>query len=158
MPSSDDLQQLYQEVILEHYGHPHNKETLDQADVGVEMYNPSCGDTIVLQLKFDEEGRIDKIAFNGEGCSISQSSVSMMTDLLKGKSVEEARRIEAAFRAMMRGESDIDETQLGDLVALQGVARFPVRIKCATLGWNALDRALTLAESGGGEKREEDQG
>jgi nitrogen fixation NifU-like protein len=140
--TSADLGALYQEMILDHYRRPRNKGTLENPDAAVELKNPLCGDEIGLQVTFDGEG-IRDVKFSGRGCSISQASASMMTQLLKGKTRAEIESIRQQFRALMLGESSAaDDPQLGSLRALSGVARFPARVKCALLAWNALDTAL----------------
>lgn len=132
---------LYREVILDHYSHPRNRGVTDPADAIREGANPLCGDEIRVSLRL-RDGRIDDLRFEGKGCSISQASASMMTELLKGKSVEEAARLILAFKAMMHGETAEGRDGLGDLEALQGVRKFPVRVKCATLSWVTLELAL----------------
>lgn len=137
------LASLFQELILEHYKRPRNRGELAEADRKVHMNNPACGDEIWLQLKLDGD-RIDDVRFLGEGCSISQASVSMMTQLLKGRTREDAVQLAERFTAMMRGDADAaKDRSMGDLRALAGVAKFPVRVKCALLGWNALETALS---------------
>ena len=142
-PSTPPLASLFQQLILEHYKAPRNKGELPDADAVVLMNNPSCGDEVQLQLRFAED-RIGDARFLGHGCSISQASISMMTGLLKGKTRAEALQMAERFTAMMHGDATAarDRT-LGDLRALAGVSKFPVRIKCALLGWNALEEALT---------------
>lgn len=133
---------LYQEMILDHYRRPRNKGTLERADASVEVKNPLCGDEIGLQVAFDGDSVRD-LRFSGRGCSISQASASMMTQLVKGKSTEEIGAIRKQFRDLMLGSAPpADDTQLGSLRALSGVARFPARVKCALLAWNALESAL----------------
>lgn len=133
---------LYQEMILDHYRRPRNKGTLERADASVEVKNPLCGDEIGLQVAFDGDSVCD-LRFSGRGCSISQASASMMTQLVKGKSAEEIGAIRKQFRDLMLGNAPAaDGTQLGSLRALSGVARFPARVKCALLAWNALESAL----------------
>jgi len=140
--SSADIGALYQEMILDHYRRPRNKGTLDKADATVEMRNPMCGDEIALQVVFDEDG-VSDLRFSGRGCSISQASASMMTQLVKGKGREEIDAIRKQFRDLMLGNApDADDPRLGSLRALSGVARFPARVKCALLAWNALESAL----------------
>lgn len=145
MPSgrtSAELGALYQEMILDHYRRPRNKGTLENPDASVEMKNPLCGDEIGLQVEFDGDSVRD-LKFSGRGCSISQASASMMTQLLKGKTRVEIESIRKQFRGLMLGEaSAADDPQLGSLRALSGVARFPARVKCALLAWNALETAL----------------
>ena len=135
------LEDLYKEVILDHYRTPRNKGRLDPHDVALERNNPLCGDEIELFLKFDGEN-LQEIAFDGKGCSISQASASMMTEKVKGLSVKDASELAATIKAMMAGESDGDPKALGDLVSLKGVVKYPVRIKCALLGWNTLVEAI----------------
>jgi nitrogen fixation NifU-like protein len=140
--STPALNSLFQELILEHYKHPRNKGDLPAANRRVHMNNPTCGDEIWLQLRLEDD-RVADAKFVGEGCSISQASVSMMTQLLKGKTLSEAQALAQRFTAMMHGDSEAArDRQLGDLRALAGVSKFPVRIKCALLGWNALEEAL----------------
>jgi nitrogen fixation NifU-like protein len=135
-PQLDDL---YRELILDHYRQPHNKGKLEGA-THAEGYNPLCGDEIELDVAL-RDGVIEGIAFDGRGCSISQASGSMMTDAVKGKRIEDAERIAAEFRSMMTEGAD-PAPELGDLEAFQGVARFPPRVKCATLAWRVLQDAL----------------
>ena len=133
---------LYQEMILDHYRRPRNKGEMPDADASVLMKNPLCGDEIAVHLRYDGD-EIADLGFSGRGCSISQASASMMTQLLKGKSVEEAEGIRARFRDMVMGDKDAaEDASLGSLRALGGVARFPARVKCALLAWNALETAL----------------
>ena len=140
-PESAELSALYQEMILDHYRRPRNKGTLENADASVEMKNPLCGDEIGLQVSFDGD-QISDLKFAGRGCSISQASASMMTQLLKGKTVTEIDGLRAHFRDLMLGKVEEAGDGLGPLRALSGVARFPARVKCALLAWNALESAL----------------
>jgi nitrogen fixation protein NifU and related proteins len=135
------LEDLYKEVILDHYRTPRNKGRLDPHDVALERNNPLCGDEIELFLKFDGEN-LEGIAFDGKGCSISQASASMMTEKVKGLSVKDASELAETIKSMMAGEADGDPNKLGDLVSLKGVVKYPVRIKCALLGWNTLVEAI----------------
>jgi nitrogen fixation protein NifU and related proteins len=133
---------LYQEMILDHYRRPRNKGTLENPDASVEIKNPLCGDEIGLQVAFEGNSVCD-LKFSGRGCSISQASASMMTQLVKGKTAEEIDSIRKRFRDLMLGVSSAaDDPRLGSLRALSGVARFPARIRCALLAWNALEAAL----------------
>jgi len=142
-----EISALYQEMILDHYRRPRNKGLLEKADASVEMKNPLCGDEIGLQVAFQGNSVCD-LKFSGRGCSISQASASMMTQLVKGKSTEEIDAIRERFRNLMLGKaSDEDDSQLGSLRALSGVARFPARVKCALLAWNALESALAERSS-----------
>jgi len=150
------LEDLYREIILDHYRSPRNRGELESPPATKsEGFNPLCGDEVVLYLLV-EDGKVADVKIGGQGCSISQASTSMMSAAVKGKSVEEARRLISAFKALMsihesklEGESDgadlqaeLDGVALGDLEALQGVVKFPVRIKCATLAWNTLQQGL----------------
>ena len=135
------LEELYKEVILDHYRAPRNKGRLDPHDVALERNNPLCGDEIELFLKFEGDD-VTGIAFEGKGCSISQASASMMTEKVKGLSAKDARSLAESIKRMMAGEEEGDAAALEDLVSLKGVVRYPVRIKCALLGWNTLVEAL----------------
>ena len=139
------LEELYKEVILDHYRAPRNKGRLDPHDIAIERNNPLCGDEIELFLKFDGDA-LEGIAFDGKGCSISQASASMMTEKVKGLDTKDAATMAESIKKMMAGEEEGDPAALGDLVSLKGVVKYPVRIKCALLGWNSLLEAL---EEGG---------
>ena len=138
----DSLSSLYQELILDHYRSPRNKGELEDATHSVTMNNPLCGD--VVELHLDVEGdRIRDARFEGKGCSISQAAASMMTGALKGRRVEEALELDEKFTRLLHGEGDLArDEELGDLRALAGVAKFPVRIKCALLGFNCLQELV----------------
>ena len=136
------LASLYQQAILDHYRKPRNKGELEGATAEVHMLNPSCGDEVLLQLKVEDDVVTDA-KFAGEGCSISMAAVSMMTGLLKGASRDQALALVDRFKEMMHGDAEAArDKQLGNLRALAGVSQFPVRIKCALLGFNALEEAL----------------
>ncbi|MEZ5177614.1 MAG: SUF system NifU family Fe-S cluster assembly protein [Acidimicrobiales bacterium] len=165
------LEDLYREIILDHYRSPRNRgELASPPAVRVEGFNPLCGDEIVVYLDVDDAGVVSDIRIGGTGCSISQSSASMMSAAVKGKTIPEVKALTRAFKGMMSlhessldaegaegsGESDDDgagdadaaldaEVKLGDLEALRGVVKFPVRIKCATLAWNTLLQGLDEA-------------
>ncbi|MGQ0802399.1 MAG: Fe-S cluster assembly sulfur transfer protein SufU [Actinomycetota bacterium] len=156
MPGIEDL---YREIILDHYRAPRNRGELPVPPAGkFEGFNPLCGDEVVLYLDVDD-GAVRDVKIAGQGCSISQASSSMMSSAVKGKPVDEIRRLIRAFKALMsihesklEGESDgsdladeLEGVRLGDLEALQGVVKFPVRIKCATLAWNTLQQGLDEA-------------
>jgi nitrogen fixation protein NifU and related proteins len=130
-----DLDDLYKEVILDHYRSPRNRNKLENAEIHLHRDNPLCGDEIDLYLDIDD-GRVTAVGFEGRGCSISQASVSMMTEKLKGLTLKQAEELAGSFKAMMQGEGPENQEALGDLMALQGVQKYPVRIKCALLGWN----------------------
>ncbi|CAN5752932.1 SUF system NifU family Fe-S cluster assembly protein [soil metagenome] len=145
---SSPLQSLYQEVILEHYRNPRNKGELEDSDVEIHMNNPTCGDEIVLQLRVRDE-RIEAVRFRGHGCSISQAAASMMTRQLEGRSLDDAHALTARFTEMMHGsEEAAADKSLGDLRALAGVAKFPVRVRCALLAWDALQQAAQKVRGG----------
>ena len=136
------LTSLYQELILEHYRHPRNKGVLADHTVEAHVANPVCGDEVKIQIRLDGD-QIEEIAFDGQGCSISQASVSMMTGLIKGTERGEAIRLADRFTDMMHGdEGAASDRSLGNLRALQGVSKFPVRIRCALLAFDALRAAL----------------
>ena len=143
-----EFDELYRELILDHYRHPRHHEPLDDPDVVAEGYNPLCGDEVELQLKF-RNGTVSDVAFKGRGCSISQASASMLTDTVVGKDAEEVRRLIALFTKMMKEPEEEAPEELGDLEAFQGVAKFPVRVKCATLSWHTLEDGLKQREQGG---------
>jgi nitrogen fixation NifU-like protein len=143
MSSLDDL---YRRVIMDHYQKPRNRGKLDESEgLIVNLNNPTCGDSISLSLKV-ENGKVTDAKFLGEGCSISMSSASMMTEAIKGKPVEEALKLARIFSDMMQGKEIDDSVDLGDIEALSGVAKFPARIKCATLAWKALEQGIKQAE------------
>ena len=167
----NDLEDLYREIILDHYRSPRNRGELESPPAHrVEGFNPLCGDEVVVTMLV-EEGRVADIKFAGSGCSISQSSASLMSSAVKGKPLEEVRELIGTFKSMMsihqaslgsesadgedwddgsngNGNGLADVRKLGELAALQGVVKFPVRIKCATLSWNALAQGLDELEAG----------
>ncbi|KRW92547.1 nitrogen fixation protein NifU [Alicyclobacillus tengchongensis] len=141
------LDDLYRQVIMDHYQHPRNQGQLADDAIAVDLRNPSCGDEIRLQMLV-EDGVVKDVRFRGSGCSISMASASMMTDAIKGKTISEALHLAQTFSGMMKGEpADLDE--LGELESLQGVSKFPARIKCATLAWQALERAAEASGADG---------
>jgi nitrogen fixation NifU-like protein len=139
------LEDLYREIILDHYRTPRNRGELPPPAQHAEGHNPLCGDEITVYLDVDADV-VNDVKVSGQGCSISQSSASMMSAAIKGKSVPEVRALVRRFKGLMSietdGEAEADDVPLGDLEALQGVVKFPVRIKCATLAWNTLLEAL----------------
>ena len=147
LPADEELDELYREVILEHYRSPRHKGELPEPTVTLERNNPVCGDVIRLHLLLDGE-RVKEASFTGQGCSISQASASMLMEAIQGASFQEIDALYTAFKALMYG-AERPEAELGDLEALEGVKKFPVRVKCATLAWNILQEAL---EGHGGEK------
>ncbi len=135
------LDDIYKEVILDHYKNPRNKRPMPEAEFSCSRNNPLCGDEVTVFVH-QRDGRIAAATFQGSGCSISQSSASMMTEAIQGRTLEDALALAAEFRGMMAGEVDPDEDRLGDLVALKGVVKYPIRIKCAVLAWDVLQEAL----------------
>ncbi|MCM3131553.1 SUF system NifU family Fe-S cluster assembly protein [Paenibacillus polysaccharolyticus] len=134
------LDDLYRRVIMDHYKNPRNRGTFDNDVVTVNLNNPTCGDRISLQLMLNE-GIVQEAKYTGEGCSISMSSASMMTEAVKGKTIEQALDLANRFSSLMQGE-EVDFDDYEDLEALSGVNKFPARIKCATLAWNALRKGI----------------
>lgn len=143
------LDDIYKEVILDHYKNPRNKRNLPGAELSCTRNNPLCGDEITVFVHEDGD-TIAEVAFQGAGCSISQSSASMMTEAVIGKQVDQAKALAADFRGMMAGEIEPDEDGFGDLVALKGVVKYPIRIKCAVLAWDVLQEALDGAGAASG--------
>jgi len=135
------LDELYKEVILDHYKNPRNKREMPGAELSCSKNNPLCGDEITVFVH-EDGGKVLDVAFVGQGCSISQSSASMMTEAVVGKSRDEVDERIGAFRGMMAGEVEADEDAFGELVALKGVVKYPIRIKCAVLAWDVLQDAL----------------
>lgn len=138
------LDDIYKEVILDHYKSPRNKRELPGAELQRSANNPLCGDEITVFAHVDGD-TVAAVTFQGAGCSISQSSASMMTEAVSGVSVDDAKRLAGEFRGMMAGEVEPDEQEFGDLVALKGVVKYPIRIKCAVLAWDVLQDALESA-------------
>jgi nitrogen fixation NifU-like protein len=138
------LDDLYRRVIMDHYKNPRNRGTFDKDAVTIDLNNPTCGDRISLQLQV-EEGVVKAAKYVGEGCSISMSSASMMTDSVKGKTLNEALKMAENFSSLMKGQPV--EFEYEDIEALSGVNKFPARIKCATLAWNALRKGIEQADN-----------
>lgn len=141
-----ELDDLYRELLLDHYRHPHNKGALDGATAKAEGFNPLCGDEIGVDLVVDD-GIVKEVMFQGRGCSISQASGSMMTDAVKGLTREEALSMVEDFKRIMTNPEEEIPAQLGDLEAFQGVAKFPIRVKCATLAWRVLEDGIKTTQS-----------
>ena len=158
MPQSipePEFDELYRELILDHYRNPRHSEPLVNADVVAEGYNPLCGDEVELRIDF-KNGSVSDLSFGGRGCSISRASGSIMTELVIGKPVAEIRELSELFNKMMTDpEAEVPEA-LGDLEALQGVAKFPIRVKCATLAWHTLEDGLKQRDEGGHAVRHEE--
>ncbi len=140
----DNLRELYQEVILDHSKHPRNFGKLDPCSREAHGYNPLCGDTINIFVSLTDDGVIHDISFDGKGCAISMASASLLTDIIKGKSISEAERLFDEFHDLVTGKSDqLDAGEDSErLMVLAGVKEFPMRVKCATLSWHALQSAL----------------
>jgi nitrogen fixation NifU-like protein len=140
------MDSLYQEIILDHYKHPHGRGLRDPFGAEVHHVNPTCGDEITLRVQLggtDADAKVEDVSYDGQGCSISQASVSVLYELLVGKTVAEALEISEEFRALMQGRGKVtpDEDVLEDAVAFAGVAKYPARVKCALLGWMAFKDA-----------------
>jgi nitrogen fixation NifU-like protein len=143
--SFNELDDIYQDIILDHYRHPRNKAKMPDPDLVSRGFNPFCGDEVILMIKLSTENQINTISFTGQGCSISQASASILTELIKGKHIKETMEISNMFRNLVKGLSIGDEEldKLGELEALKGVSKFPVRIKCALLPWSTLEDAIS---------------
>ena len=150
-----ELDELYRELILDHYKSPRHHTKLAHADVVAEGYNPVCGDEVEMELVFDGETLVD-IGVIGRGCSISQASGSMMSDVVQGKDIAEIRRLSGEFTRMMTEPDGTVPEDLGDLEALQGAAKFAARVKCATLAWHTLADGIAQHEQGDGVVRTEE--
>ena len=136
-----NLEQLYRSVIMDHYKHPRNKGELDNGTITIDMNNPTCGDEIRLMLDV-KDNIVDDVRFEGHGCSISMASASMMTEAVKGQTVDRALEMGNEFSKMMLGEDYTITDDMGDIEALSGVTQFPARIKCATLSWKAFEKGF----------------
>ena len=142
-----DLKQLYQDIILEHGKSPRNKGRCKEYNHDAQGYNPLCGDKVHIYLKLNKEKKVENLTFEGDGCAISLASASIMTEIVKGKSFDEAKDIMSEFLKMVKGNSEIKSNYLDDdqkikLMSLSGVKQFPMRVKCATLSWHTLVSAL----------------
>jgi nitrogen fixation NifU-like protein len=143
------MEQMYQEVILDHYKHPHHRGLREPFDAEVHHVNPTCGDEVTLRVALSEDGeQVIDISYDGQGCSISQASTSVLTDQIIGQTVGDALKTVAAFSEMIssRGNVEGDEDVIGDGIAFAGVAKYPARVKCALLGWMAFKDALVQAK------------
>ncbi|MBB3050758.1 nitrogen fixation NifU-like protein [Prauserella isguenensis] len=144
------LESMYQEIILDHYKNPHARGLREPFDGESFQVNPTCGDEVTLRVKVTEDGKIEDVSYEGQGCSISQASTSVMTDLVIGHSVDEAMTTMDAFTELMQGRGQVepDEDVLDDGIAFAGVAKYPARVKCALLGWMAFKDALARTSNG----------
>jgi nitrogen fixation NifU-like protein len=143
---TNELEELYQDVLLDHSRRPRNFGELPDAAVRVHGDNPACGDEIHLGVKFDSSGGLEEIKFTGHGCAISQASASLMTMKLKGKTRDDAVELMQSFRDLVTTDANNTSKNLGDLRAMRGVRKFPQRVKCAMLPWRALEQALQQSE------------
>ena len=140
-----NLNTLYQQVILDHYKKPRNKGAVENAVLKKHLHNPTCGDDLEVQVSLGSDGTIDDVKWQGRGCSISMASASMMSVALKGKTLDEAQTMMESFYGMMKGETG-NFKPLGEIQALTGVSKFPVRIKCATLAWHCVEEGMKERE------------
>ncbi|WP_067683193.1 Fe-S cluster assembly sulfur transfer protein SufU [Nocardia miyunensis] len=143
------MEQMYQEVILDHYKHPHNRGLREPFGAEVHHVNPTCGDEVTLRVHIDDNGDVADISYDGQGCSISQAATSVLTDQVIGLPVQQAMKTVDAFSEMIssRGTIEGDEDVLGDGIAFAGVAKYPARVKCALLGWMAFKDAVVRITS-----------
>lgn len=137
-----DLRDLYQEVILDHNKRPRNFRGVEPHSHTADGYNPLCGDRVTVQLHLDADDRIQDIGFQGEGCAISTASASIMTEVLKGRTVDEARHLFEQFHELVTSDDTLPDPALGKVAVLAGVRDYPMRVKCATLAWHTLQAAL----------------
>ena len=147
--TAQDLDALYQEIILDHYKNPHGKGLREEFEAEVHHVNPTCGDEVTLRVHL-AEGRVEDVSYDARGCSISQASASVLYDLVVGKPVDEAMAIHEEFLTLMQGKGSVepDEDTLEDAIAFAGVARFPARVKCALLSWMAWKDATLQSTKG----------
>ncbi len=144
----DQLGDLYRDILMEHYRFPRGKKELPLADLKSEGHNPTCGDEIEIKVKMDGK-RVSDVSVNCVGCAISVASGSMLAEIIEGKTIEEVKKIARVVKAMLKGEesNEIKDLDLGDIEALEGVKKFPVRIKCALLSWTTLIDAIEASEN-----------
>ncbi|MFI5498556.1 Fe-S cluster assembly sulfur transfer protein SufU [Nocardia asteroides] len=143
------MEQMYQEVILDHYKHPHHRGLREPFGAEVHHVNPTCGDEVTLRVNIDDAGEIADVSYDGQGCSISQAATSILTDQVIGLPVQQALKVVDSYSEMIssRGTVDGDEDMIGDGIALAGVAKYPARVKCALLGWMAFKDAVVQIAS-----------
>jgi nitrogen fixation NifU-like protein len=144
----EQLDELYREVILDHFKSSSHAGEIADAQIKAEGNNPLCGDELTFHLKMDN-GRLQRVRFRGKGCAISQAAASMLAQQVEGKSLEQTRQIIETMKALMQGQEPDPSVDLGDLEALAGVRKFPVRIKCAALSWNVIEQGLKEYAGGG---------
>lgn len=143
------LGELYREIIMDHAQNPRNRGKLADPSFQIGLNNPTCGDEIILYGRVDKEGRVAEATFEGNGCTISMAAASMMTEAVRGKPLTEAKNLLEAYKAMLTGGSS-EPDLLGDLESMKGVTQFPMRVKCATLAFNALEKGMEGIEKKGG--------
>ncbi|HVV30707.1 MAG TPA: SUF system NifU family Fe-S cluster assembly protein [Mycobacteriales bacterium] len=150
MTANPNLDSMYQEIILDHYRHPHHKGLQPAYDAEVHHVNPTCGDEVTLRVRV-VDGAVEQVSYDGQGCSISQASTSVMADLVTGRSIADAMALQEEFLTLMQGRGQVepDEDRLEDAVAFAGVAKYPARVKCALLGWMAWKDATAQAIDAG---------
>ncbi|MBF6073921.1 Fe-S cluster assembly sulfur transfer protein SufU [Nocardia beijingensis] len=138
------MEQMYQEVILDHYKHPHNRGLREPFGAEVHHVNPTCGDEVTLRVQLDGKGDVTDVSYDGQGCSISQAATSILTDQVIGLPVQQALKVVDSYSEMIssRGTIEGDEDVIGDGIALAGVSKYPARVKCALLGWMAFKDAV----------------
>lgn len=139
---NDEVRELYQQIILDHNRSPKNFRVIEGADRVVEAYNPLCGDQYTIYLVLEDD-RVRDVSFQGSGCAISKASASVMTELVRGKTKEEAEHLFEIFHDLVTGKKEADPIELGKLAAFAGVRDFPARVKCASLSWHTMNAALT---------------
>ena len=144
---SDQLADLYRDIIMEHYRYPRGHDHVDHPDIANQGQNPVCGDEIEIKLKMDGD-RVKKLSVNCVGCAISVASGSMLAEIIEGKSLDEVKEIAGIVKRLLKGEEIGDDVDLGDLEALRGVKKFPVRVKCALLSWTTLIDAIDARQTG----------
>ncbi len=142
----NDLRELYQEMILDHGKNPRNFRFPDPSNRSGEGHNPLCGDRLSLRIQVNDEGRIEDIGFQGSGCAISTASASTMTEVVKGKTLEEVHRLFKSFHEVVTGKAEADPEVLGKLTVFAGVSAYPMRVKCASLCWHTLEAALARSD------------
>jgi nitrogen fixation NifU-like protein len=142
-----ELDSLYREIILDHFKCPRGKKAIDCPDIAYEGYNPVCGDEVQISIKV-QDGQVADVAVNSRGCAISVAAGSMLAELLPGKSLAEVEEVGRMFERLLKGETPLASEELGDLESLEGVSRFPVRIKCALLAWKTIEQAVKSFKDG----------
>ncbi|MFE7800832.1 Fe-S cluster assembly sulfur transfer protein SufU [Nocardia sp. NPDC057440] len=150
------MEQMYQEVILDHYKHPHHRGLREPFGAEVHHVNPTCGDEVTLRVQLDDNGDVADVSYDGQGCSISQASTSVLTDQVIGLPLQQALKVVDSFNEMVasRGTVEGDEDMIGDGIAFAGVAKYPARVKCALLGWMAFKDAVVRITSAEEAKRQ----